>query len=150
MTDIAVDASVSVMIVIPEPFSPQAIALFRDAQLAQDRLAAPYVLPIEVTNAIRRHMRRADLTIAAARHVLDRFLVQPIDLLISHELHRQALRLAAMYSLGGHDAHYVALAQLLDCELWTADERILRATSGQLPFVRFIGDYVSPGGTPPA
>jgi predicted nucleic acid-binding protein len=40
----------------------------------------------------------------------------------------------------------VALAQHLGCDLWTADQRILRAVGGRLPFVRYVGDYVSPGG----
>jgi predicted nucleic acid-binding protein len=37
--------------------------------------------------------------------------------------------------------HYIALAELLGATLWTADQRLLRALSGRLPFVRWIADY---------
>ncbi len=135
------------MLLFPEPLSPKAEALFEDAQRLALRLTAPHVLPFEMTNAIRRRMRREGLELRDALLVLDHFLLLPIDLVVDHELHRSALRLTETYSLGGQDAHYVALAQRLGCDFWTADERVLRAVAGRLPFVRFIGDYTSPDGS---
>ena len=44
--------------------------------------------------------------------------------------------LAAVY-----DAHYVALAQMLGCSLWTADRNLVNAVQEKLPFVRWIGEY---------
>lgn len=38
---------------------------------------------------------------------------------------------------------YVVLAQLLDVELWTADEGLRRALGTAAPWVRFIGDYLA-------
>ena len=38
-----------------------------------------------------------------------------------------------------YDSHYLALAELLNCELWTADERFYRATATNWPNVRWIG-----------
>ena len=146
MTEFVVDASVAIMLLFPEPLSAQAIALFRDAQRLGRRIVAPHVLPFEATNAIRRQMRRERLSLDEALESLEDFLTLPINLVIDHDLHRSALRLTEAHSLGGHDAHYVALAQRLGCEFWTADERIRRAVAGQLDFVRFIGDYVSPDG----
>ena len=146
MTDLVIDASIVVMVLFPEPLTPKADALLEDAQRLRVRLVAPYVLPFEVTNAIRRHMRREGLSLQDALASLDDFLAQPIDLEIGHDLHSAALRLTEAYSLGGHDAHYVALAQQLDSAFWTADERIIRAVAERLRFVRFIGDYVSPDG----
>lgn len=141
MSDIVVDATVGVMTVIPEEQTPQAIALFRDAQRLGDRLVAPYALPIEVTNAIRRYMRRERLPLSLALALLARFLGQPVELASDPDLHFHALRLTDAFSLGGHDAHYVALAQLLGCEMWTGDQRLLRAIAGRLPYVKYIGDY---------
>ncbi len=47
-----------------------------------------------------------------------------------------ALGLPATY-----DAHYLALAEHLGCELWTDDQRLLRQVATSLPFVRWIGDH---------
>jgi len=142
VTDLVVDASVATIVLFPEPFSPNAEALFRDVLLLGHHMTAPHLLPVEVTNAIRRHMRRERISLDTAMALLNDFLTQPIELVTDQDLHRQALRLTEAYSLGAHDAHYVALAQRLGCAFWTADERIRRATGGRLTFIRFIGDYL--------
>lgn len=145
MNEVVVDASVSGKLLWPEEHGAQAEALFDDADRFGWTLIAPVVLPVEITNLIRRRMRAARLPLDRALAALDDFLIQPIDLFGDADLHRGALRLTEAFSLGGHDAHYVALAQRFGCDMWTADERILRAIAGRLPSVRLIGDYVSPG-----
>ena len=40
-----------------------------------------------------------------------------------------------------YDSLYVVLAQLLNVELWTADQRLLQMIGAAAPWVRFIGDY---------
>jgi predicted nucleic acid-binding protein len=40
-----------------------------------------------------------------------------------------------------YDAQYVALAEMLGCDLWTADLRLVDTLRAALHFVRWIGDY---------
>jgi predicted nucleic acid-binding protein len=40
-----------------------------------------------------------------------------------------------------YDTVYHALAQLLDCEMWTADRKFHDATRTHAPQVKWIGDY---------
>jgi predicted nucleic acid-binding protein len=40
-----------------------------------------------------------------------------------------------------YDTAYLALAQLRNCEFWTADKRLFNAVSGELDWVRWLGDY---------
>lgn len=141
MTEAVVDASVCGNLLFPEQHSDRAIALFDDAGRNLISLVAPYLLLVEVTNSIRRHMRRERLSLSYAMTLLDSFLNQPVDLLEDRDLHRQALALTERFSLGAYDAHYVALAGTVGCDLWTADQRIMRALGGQLAFARWIGDY---------
>ena len=57
-------------------------------------------------------------------------------------LYDRALVLADQYRLPAvYDAHYVALSELLNATLWTADRRLLRALGGRLPYVHWIADY---------
>ena len=86
------------------------------------------------------------LTRGDALQLLAEFLTFPVELVAPAELHRHALILADDHGLPAvYDAHYVALAQVLGCELWTDDRHLVRLLAGQLAFVRWIGDYVQPG-----
>jgi predicted nucleic acid-binding protein len=63
----------------------------------------------------------------------------PIRLYGEPELHARALDLARRLSLpAACDAHYLALADWLGAELWTADRRLARAVEHDLPWVRVL------------
>jgi predicted nucleic acid-binding protein len=141
---VVLDTSVIVQILFPERFSRLAAALYRESVDASRRLVAPAIQPAEVVNVIRRRMRRERLTLTVALNALDTYLAFSVTLRGDEELYRQALRLTEAHSLGGHDALYVALAQSLGCDLWTDDQRVLRAIGGRLPLVKWIGDYAPP------
>jgi predicted nucleic acid-binding protein len=69
-------------------------------------------------------------------------LATPIQLLSPPGLYERAFTLAQTLPLPTvYDSLYVMSAQLLDVELWTADERLCRALGTTAPWVRFIGDY---------
>ena len=46
-----------------------------------------------------------------------------------------------LYDTGVYDAMYVVLANRLSYELWTDDQRLLRALGGTFTNARWIGDY---------
>jgi predicted nucleic acid-binding protein len=65
----------------------------------------------------------------------------PLRLYGEPELHARALDLAERLSLpAAYDAHYLALADWLGAEFWTADQRLVRAVQDELPWVRAVGD----------
>ena len=43
----------------------------------------------------------------------------------------------------GHDAAYLAVAEILGCELWTADERLYNSVKTDMPRVRWLGDFAT-------
>ena len=47
----------------------------------------------------------------------------------------------ALALLSVNDAHYLALAQNLGCDLWTDDQRLINSLAGRLPSLKWIGDY---------
>ena len=145
MSPIVVDAIVAAKLVFPEDHIERAVALFEDATGTSERIIAPFLLPAEVTNITRKRMRRDRLTLPAATVRLAELLSLPIVLLEPPDLHQQALALTEAHSLGTHDAHYVALAQMFNCELWVDDVRLLRAVGGRLPFVKWIRAYPAAG-----
>ena len=38
-----------------------------------------------------------------------------------------------------YDAKYLALAEMMNCEFWTADERLFNAVRDELSWVRWLG-----------
>ncbi len=141
---IGVDASVAGKWVLPEDYTTQALALVHVAVQADEWIVAPPLLPFEVTNILRQRMRRRGMPLLDAEQALVEFATFPVTLISSDELHRHALSIAEVYGFpAAYDAHYVALAQILECELWTDDRRLINAVSHRLAFVKWIGDYTA-------
>ena len=65
-----------------------------------------------------------------------------VELATPRGLHERALRLAQDYDRPAvYDMHYVALAQLAGCDLWTADQRLINALNGRLALVKDLRTY---------
>jgi predicted nucleic acid-binding protein len=143
---VAVDASVAVKWVIPEPDRDLALKLRADAALARrPMLSAPH-FPCEVANAIYQRLRSTDpskhLDLADAEEALTLFLASPVQLVDPPNLTRDAFTFAHAHGLVGiYDALYVVLAQILNAELWTADGRLLTQLAGRAPWVRPLSSY---------
>ena len=143
---ICVDASAAVKLVIKEEQSDQARALFHSTVQAGESIVAPSLLLFEATNIIRQRVRRREaLSLIDAHQALANFLALPIDIHSPPGLHQLAFSIANTYDLpAAYDAHYLALAQRLDCDFWTSDMRLLRRVHPHLSFVHWLGDYPAP------
>jgi predicted nucleic acid-binding protein len=139
---ICTDPSVAAKWSFVEEYSREARALLRDALARQEPIVAPPLLPCEVANVIRQRLRQGQVRLDEARALLAQFLALPISIQALEALYDRALVLADEHHLPAvYDAHYIALAKLLGATYWTADQRLLRALGGRLPFVHWIGDY---------
>jgi predicted nucleic acid-binding protein len=137
---ICVDASLAIKWVLSEESSELAEALYA-ANRAQG-VIAPALMPAEVTNAIRRQVARDMMEHSAAEAALTGFQRFRVQLAEDNHIHMEALRLSHRFNRpAAYDMHYVALAEIADCDLWTADQRLLNALGGRLPFVRSLSSY---------
>jgi predicted nucleic acid-binding protein len=99
-------------------------------------LVAPTLLYYEVCNALHRYAIHQVLLPEEAAEALEAALDLDVILYGEAGLHRRALEIAERFSLpAAYDAHYLALAEELGAEFWTADQRLLQAVSGTLPWV---------------
>jgi predicted nucleic acid-binding protein len=103
----------------------EAAAWVKERLLAEPDVHAPHLLDVEVANALRRLVRLGRLTARAAHAGL----ADLVDLDVVRYPH--TMLLARVWSLranlNAYDASYVALAEILDATLVTADARLARA-----------------------
>ena len=141
---VVVDASVTVKWLVSEVQSENALALARSWAQAGTQPVAPYLMPVEVANALHRRVVRKEVSVEAAVHFLEILLASGIELREPPHIHSRVLELAGQLGQGAvYDAHYLALAESLDCELWTADERFYRTSNEQSTRVKWLGEFRS-------
>jgi predicted nucleic acid-binding protein len=93
--------------------------------IPDERVDAPHLIDVEVTQALRRLVRLDAVTAARAAQALDDFA----SLLIERHAHRELMpRMWDLRdSLSAYDAAYIALGEALDAPIVTCDERLARA-----------------------
>jgi predicted nucleic acid-binding protein len=137
---ICVDASVAAKWVFIEEDSDLAKAILLDHE--DSGVIAPAFMAAELTNSIRRRVARGVMTQDEGERALNLFLDFEVMLSVDASVHLEALRLAHRFDRpAAYDMHYVALAQIARCDLWTADERLLNAIGGRLEFVKPLHAY---------
>ncbi len=141
MPEAVVNASVSVKwFNTSEPHSQQARALLRDFIDGLMDLHVPEIWFYEMAQAISRAINRNVLT--EAEGIAAMTLIGNLGLNVHANPSWQiAFTFARQHGIQVYDALYVILAIKLECELWTADERLVRSVSSSFPFVHLIADY---------
>ncbi len=105
-------------------------------------LFVPALFYAEVTSAIRWRMYGKKLSPADAPLMLTEAIDWPLAVWPdSKSIQASALEFAARFNRPkAYDAQYLAVADALGCELWTADRRLVNAVGDKLPWVRWIGE----------
>jgi len=102
-------------------------------------IAAPTLLYYEVSNALYRYQRAGMMSVSTLQMALKAAFALPIRLYGDEDLHYRALVLAERFSLpAAYDAHYLALADWLGGEFWTADRRLGGVVQADLPWVHVV------------
>ena len=142
---VVVDASLAFKWLVEEENSERATTLARLWDDEGSQPAAPPLMPFEVVNALHRRVLRGELTVGVAADLMQDLMSFGIAFHSTPNLHSRALALASQLDQGAaYDAHYLALAESLGCEVWTADQRFYRAASSSVDYVRWIGEFSSP------
>lgn len=134
-----VDASVALRVVTEGPHSDRARVLWSHWDEASERLVAPPIFWPEVTNAIWRpvYLGRMSLDLGERAFQAARDLgVQIVD---HEELYPRTWQILNESNLPtAYDCCYLALAQLLGLDLWTADERLHHSVRGKFSWVKSL------------
>jgi len=138
---VVLDANLAVSLVIPTPYSAVAAAKISEWRRDGVELLVPALWEYELASALRKGVSAGVLPLQEAELGLEQVLALGVESAApTLELHVAALRLAG--DLGhfvSYDAAYLALAESVGAELWTADQRLARdAACCGLTFVRCL------------
>jgi predicted nucleic acid-binding protein len=137
-SETCLDSSVLVRAIDPSP-QPEVRRLVREWLRDKVMLHAPALLRYEVVNALHQIRKTGRLSGDSAELALREALGKPIVLHEDDNLHARALEMAADHKLpAAYDAQYLALAEKLGVELWTADAKLVRAVQDRLAWVRLV------------
>lgn len=139
---VVIDASIAMKWLIIEEDSDKARTLGRSWRNDSVRLAAPHIILAEVSNALYQRVRRDLMSVAYARGLLRRFALDGLEVHHTVSLYQRAIEIASQLEQGAsYDSLYLALAQSLDCEYWTADIRFHRAARPLYENLRLLSEF---------
>jgi predicted nucleic acid-binding protein len=134
-----VDASWALQLIVPGQHTASIQATLVDWQRCGRKLCAPSLWTYEMTSAVCKAIHFALLTETEARRALDLALDMDIELYSPDrvQIDRAYEWTSRLKRANAYDSFYLALAETLGCELWTADRRLHRAVDR--PWVRWAG-----------
>lgn len=142
-TEICVDASLAIKVVVPEADSEKADALFEQWANEERQLIAPVFFEVETDSILRQKISlRHELTADQAQRAFASLRSLPIKTAHSTNKRERAWEIAREFDFPTvYDATYLALAELRQCEFWTADEKLFKQLRNRLSFVQWLGNY---------
>ena len=139
---ICVDANLVLKLVLVEEDSPLVHELWDRWIDKGVEIVAPPLLAFEGTSMIRNEVHRGLMPPDEGELMFEALQAQGVKLLYPEGLHRTAWELAKKFDRpAAYESHYLALAEMLGCELWTGDRRLYNVVKDELSWVKWLGDY---------
>ena len=138
-----VDASVAIKWYLPEPHDVNAGRLLQAAGEGEVSLHVPDLFFTEVGNILWKRVRWGELSLDRASRIPGLLASVSKRVHGTESYFGAALELACWSGQTVYDCAYLVLAASLECQMATADERLIRALAGtkwrNIPL--WIGDY---------
>jgi len=144
-SSVCVDASLTLKLVLEEPDSDVAYALWVEWRAREVTAIAPTLWAYEVTSVLRNRVYLGKLPPGLEVELFEAVHQLPVRLMAPPGLHQRAAELARHFNRpAAYDSHYLALAEMRGCPFWTADERLFNALREELSWVHWLGNYPRP------
>lgn len=129
--EIVIDANITLSLFIHLPYSTEADAKFKHWRKMNDQMYAPSLWHAEIVSAVKKNEVNGLISEDDARLTLASIAQFPVEVVTPN---RYLLDLSFLWAgrLGqivAYDAQYLALAEYLNAEFWTADKRLFQKVS---------------------
>jgi len=146
MKRVVVDTSVVLAFYLPaEPYKAKALTLLADHGAGAVQLETTALTMYEILNVLSRCVRGLKpggiMSPGQAAAVLAAIDELEIGVHGIGATPQRVLELAVAHGRSAHDAAFLALAEALDAELVTGDERLWRGVKGWEGRLTWVGDY---------
>ncbi len=139
-SQVCVDASLALKLILAEKDSDRVRSLWDEWNRNRFEILAPPLFMYEGASAIRGQIYRGLLSQERGDFAFQAYQAQGVTLLSTSELHQRAWDIAKQLNQPKvYDSYYLGLAEILDCEMWTADERLFNTVKDKFPRVKWIG-----------
>jgi predicted nucleic acid-binding protein len=142
MTQVVLDSGVLIASVFLETLTPEAKGVLKQLQAENVALHAPTLLRYECVAVARKAVYQGRVTSDEGLRIRDALLNHPLTLHFDDALLKRGYELATQYNRPtAYDAQYLALAERLACDFWTADERMFNAVKDQFANICWLGNW---------
>jgi predicted nucleic acid-binding protein len=137
---ICIDATGALPWILPTPQSLLAESLLKKWDNDGTEFISPPLFDIEITSIIRKYIYLKILSPQQGELAYQLYRDLNVTIMNPPELPMKAWSIAKEYSLAfTYDIQYLALAELTDCELWTADQVLFNKVIDKHNRIHFIG-----------
>ena len=134
------DSSVALQTVLPEGDTPKAIRLIEDYRKGTHELLAPDIFPLEALNGLAKAERQNRIP-AGSGYALWQTILADAPIFHPHfSLFPRAYAIAITTKVAIYDCLYVALAERENCEMVTADAKLVAGLKVHFPFIILLKD----------
>jgi predicted nucleic acid-binding protein len=126
------DSSVALKVSLPEPDSAKAIQLRDDFRNGIHELITLDVFPVEVGHALTRAERQRRIMPSSSAGLWQKIMADCPMLFPSIPLMPRALTLSSQARIGVYDCLYVSLGEQEQCEVVSADQRLVNTFPGRV------------------
>ena len=140
---ICIDASLALMWLLPAELNDQANALRKKWDLENAQLISAPLFNAEVTSVLRKQVYFQKLLPEEGEEAFSLHLDMGVEIIRdSARIQKKAWELAKKHNRPRtYDMQYLAVAEIKDCDFWTADKRLCNALGGKSPRLKYVGDF---------
>lgn len=144
---VVADSGIFLATVLNESQSQQADTIINYWIDEDIQVAVPTLFRYEIIAVLRKNVYRGLISAGEALIAQNSLLaaMRGLDFLIDDALLKRSYEFATQLNRPtAYDAQYLAVAERLSCEFWTADQKLFNAVSGSLSWVKCIGNFIIP------
>lgn len=141
---VCVDSSLALAWLLVAQQNDNADALRQEWSEKRIKLLGPPMFHAEVTSVLRQQVFFKRMLPEEGEEVFSIYQEIPVRTIDEPAMYRKAWELAKEFNLPVcYDMQYLAVAELEDCELWTADKKLANSLKRRTKRVRWVGEYIT-------